>query len=621
MLRNHARMPGLHEGMDHSSFFFNQNEIHGPHDFGIGQFVLSSPLDSNYARQTTAGGSGTGGTVVSPTTTATASPFVIHVNWDASVSAAPAGFTAGVLAAVQYLQTQFTDAVTININVGYGETGGTSIGGLGSSMSYLTSVSYAQLVTALKADATSSADLSALASLAATSPVNGNFWITRAEAKALGLVAATSTSIDGYVGFSSSYPFTYDNSGGVAGGTYDFNGVVLHEISEVMGRMMLTGGAIGTTANSYYALDLMHYSAPGVRDFSGSVPGYFSVDGGVTNLADFNTVSGGDSGDWGGSMGNDAVNAFSYSGVVNPFSAADLASMDVIGWNRATSTVTSPPPPAPLPPAPVPSTTPTGVSMTPVAASLARLQTTSAMMGNVPLASLAQVGGVSGHGYSYALSGTGAAAFTLSTASNAATLAARTALTASSAAGTLHALAVTVTDTTAGLSSAAIPVNVVVGTGGNDTVQLAALSGALGTSTPAFIVTMGGNDRIDGTGMTGKLWFAGGAGADTMTGGTGVNTYMYGSAGDSMASAMDIVTNFRAGRDLIDLSGLGVPLQYAGSISNSNLGARSVGWQTSGGNTFVYVNTSAANEKLTATNMKIELLGAVSLSSNSILHV
>lgn len=90
---------------------------------------------------------------------------------------------------------------------------------------------------------------------------------------------------------------------------------------------------------------------------------------------------------------------------------------------------------------------------------------------------------------------------------------------------------------------------------------------------------------------------------------------------------MDIITNFNAGMDRIDLTRLGTALQYAGSIpskgkgGNANaIGAHSVGWQTSGGNTFVYVNTSGAKENITASNMKIELAGGVSLSSGNFLH-
>src|SRR3978361_1583486 len=55
------------------------------------------------------GGTGGGSTSISPVTTASPSPFVINIVWDPSVSSAPPEFTAGVLSAVQYLESQFSD--------------------------------------------------------------------------------------------------------------------------------------------------------------------------------------------------------------------------------------------------------------------------------------------------------------------------------------------------------------------------------------------------------------------------------------------------------------------------------------------------------------------------------
>ena len=89
---------------------------------------------------------------------------------------------------------------------------------------------------------------------------------------------------------------------------------------------------------SYEPLDLFHYSAPGVRDFSGGRPGYFSANGGTTNLNNFNTNAGGDYGDWASSVGNDAFLAFSSPGVVNGISANDLTEMNLLGWDPKTAT-------------------------------------------------------------------------------------------------------------------------------------------------------------------------------------------------------------------------------------------------------------------------------------------
>ena len=266
----------------------------------------------------------------------------INLTWDGSVQAAPNDFTSAMAAAAQYLDYRLVDPVTINISVGYGEVDGTALGStdLGSSTTLLQTVSYTALRNALASDQSSSLDASALASLPTTSPVGGTLFISTAQAKALGLKSPTASATDGYVGFSSSVPYTFDDSGGVASGTYDFAGIALHEITEVMGRITFDGTTIGGAANSYDLLDLFHYSAPGVLDFSGSSPGYFSPDGGETDLGTFNTLSGGDTGDWSSSMGNDAFDAFSNAGVVNSVSSDDFAELDAIGWNFAPTTPT-----------------------------------------------------------------------------------------------------------------------------------------------------------------------------------------------------------------------------------------------------------------------------------------
>ena len=84
---------------------------------------------------------------------------------------------------------------------------------------------------------------------------------------------------------------------------------------------------------------------------------------------------------------------------------------------------------------------------------------------------------------------------------------------------------------------------------------------------------------------------------------------------------MDIITNFHASLDRIDLTGLGLKLSYDGKLRSTSIAADSVGWQTSHGNTYVYVNTTGSSESLTAANMKIDLVGSISLTSGNIVHL
>ena len=130
--------------------------------------------------------------------------------------------------------------------------------------------------------------------------------------------------------------FDYDRSDGISAGKWDFFAVVAHEITELMGRIMLTGA--GNTAqhgpaNGYYPLDLFHYSAPGTRDWSGTTPGYFSIDGGKTDLGDFNTRTDGDWGD-GGLCFRRRLPRGCWPRNLDIVSLKDLIAMDVIGYDR-----------------------------------------------------------------------------------------------------------------------------------------------------------------------------------------------------------------------------------------------------------------------------------------------
>ncbi len=507
--------------------------------------------------------------------------------------------------------------MTITINVGYGaiNTSPVAAGELAENTASFTTVSYATLRGDLQANATTATDASAVATLPATAPVSGKFQVTTAEAKALGVISSASQAVDGYIGFSSALAYTYNDASGVAAGTFDFNGVALHEMTEVMGRLLLTGTNVNGVLNSYDALDLFHYSAPGTRDFSAD-SGYLSANGGATDSGDFNTVSPGDPGDWSSSMGNDSFDAFANPGVALPFSTDDLTAMNVLGWDPASAA----PPPSPPPPPP-PTAPPTGVAITAATQSLGQLQSSSGLATGRAIANLTEVGGASGDSFSYSLGGANASSFALTTSGNVGTLstAGKSGLPGA-ANGKLYALTVTAKDTTANVSSPAAPLDVVVGSSGADTINLATLAGAVSAATPTFVYGLAGNDHISGAGMASSLWFVGGSGGDTLTGGSGVNHYLYGAAGDSGSSAMDDITNFHVATDVIDLTRLGIALTYVGQITATQLSAHTVGWQVSGGNTFIYADTGGSSQKLTNASMKIELTGSVTLTSSDILH-
>ena len=261
--------------------------------------------------------------------------LVINVSYDASAAAAPAGFRSAVGAAASYLEAAIASPVSININVGWGEVGGTSLepGALGQSSYSGDYYSYDAVKAALAAGVTSADDTAALATLPASDPTGGgSFFVSSAQAKALGLATGASSASDGSVGLASDVACTFDPTHRSVPGAYDAIGALEHEMTEVMGR----SGSLGMWSGSgvYTPLDLFRYAAPGLRDLA-SGPGYFSVDGSQMLLAYNDPGQGGDPADWDTATLGDAFGD-GMQGAASLVSATDLREMDVIGYRLAT---------------------------------------------------------------------------------------------------------------------------------------------------------------------------------------------------------------------------------------------------------------------------------------------
>ena len=228
---------------------------------------------------------------------------------------------------------------TINITVS--GVAGTSV--FGESSTDLQSISYASLQAALNANAAASGNPNQLASLAAGGSLGGanpdtaaTYWLSTAQARALGVLSGTGT--DGQTTFGAGNPFSFatGNSTPPAGEFY-FEGVALHEIAEVMGRIGLKSGTIGNSPDSHTVLDLLAYTGPGARSLTNGDNSFFSIDNGNTLLKEFNnnSVNGADSRDWFSPTGTpaDAYNQFSNSGVINGFTSVDIEEMNVLGYD------------------------------------------------------------------------------------------------------------------------------------------------------------------------------------------------------------------------------------------------------------------------------------------------
>ena len=254
--------------------------------------------------------------------------MIINLIADSSVASAATGFAAAIRTAANVIQAAFTDNITLNIRYGWGSFNNvadpslTGSGGAYAGNTNGTYVSYATTKSWLSSNASSSDDATALASLPASNaslPSTSSFFVSSAQQKAFGTYTGLAGAIDGMVAFGT----------GISSGSWI--PVALHEITHAMGRT--TGYYEGAPVIS----DLFRYDTPGHYQWTGGTAASFSINGGTTVLAHFDTTS-----DYGDLVNdslapNDSYDAYYNSNTAASLTTLDLRILDVLGFTRPTT--------------------------------------------------------------------------------------------------------------------------------------------------------------------------------------------------------------------------------------------------------------------------------------------
>jgi hypothetical protein len=177
--------------------------------------------------------------------------FALQINLTATGNAqADAGFRK----AADFWQSIFSDDIVVNITSGFAALDPGIIGQAGSEDVF---TNYSSFKSALSSDAKSSSDATFVSGLAAGNSyskyINGTAeWanngyqsytqsdvqildMTRANAKAMGLINGHDNISDAQITFSSNFGFDFDATDGISAGTMDFVGVATHEIGHALG--------------------------------------------------------------------------------------------------------------------------------------------------------------------------------------------------------------------------------------------------------------------------------------------------------------------------------------------------------------------------------------------------
>jgi Fibronectin type III domain len=237
--------------------------------------------------------------------TASGAGLIINAAFDSTITSNPGAATieSAITQAISIYENLFSDPITVSILFRYSTTqpNGSPWGGVASSVSVSYPIPWNTYIGALQADARSSNDTTANASLPATA-LSANVNPTSADGRAIGLntppaMAANGNMgnspdfiYDGIVTLNPDYPFQFTRP--VNSGNLDAQESTEHEIDEVLGF------GSDLDLSRLRPQDLFSWSSPGTRNLTSSGTRYFSIDSGNTNIVDFNQGLEADFGDW-----------------------------------------------------------------------------------------------------------------------------------------------------------------------------------------------------------------------------------------------------------------------------------------------------------------------------------
>jgi len=285
--------------------------VNGYHDLDVGNVtgrVVTglNPGTTYYYRVRAYNASGPGrySDATSVTTVATVG-LIIHPTFDSSITNNPnaAAIEAMINRAISIYESLFSDPITIEILFRYSTAApdGTPLpqGTLSRSDSVIYGIPWDVYINALRADAKTSNDILANASLPGTA-LSGTIKPKGPNGRAVGLDTPPAMFANGTVGNGGPYDgivtlnssVTYQFTRPVSTNNFDAQNATEHETDEVI--------AIGSRADiaNLRPQDLFSWSSAGQRNITSSGTRYFSINGGVTNIVNFNQNTSMDLGDW-----------------------------------------------------------------------------------------------------------------------------------------------------------------------------------------------------------------------------------------------------------------------------------------------------------------------------------